>query len=870
MAFLSSNQKGLAHWIIQLLSYLFSSIPSILVVVLFLSTPYIDSSPIRKELMIIMIAIVGVGRVAGLFQQQIIHLSKEEYIQAGVVIGNNPFQMYIRYYIPNLMPSMIANFFLEASRVTLLIGQLALFKYFLNQKFVIKDVGDYEWTSSGIDWLSFLASGRSNIVDAFWIPFFPALAIAILMITFQLLGEGLRSRLQSKHAKDTPIAVQRVQLKLEIIWLDYVKNGLIKLGRNPVFVGLLCLSILIGNSIYRPYLEPVQSYSIINTEIKEWVSKERKLLNVKAFAKLYGYVRFFHPSEEVTKVDWNQFALYSMNKIIKSKNAEELKLNLEKVFLPVAPTLKIYFANEEIDPYIPNFEGVPPSERELVAWQHLGVNLKENLAFLEGLPKEHQERGMIVDLNKTYFSKRVYYSIENDAFSYRSGKLFEHFPRKTNVIQESINDELKIQLPLVLLNHEWTTLGSTETSKQEFKHFVSEIKSINVKYVDETAEDIALSNIMIVWNVINYFYPYFEVVDVKWEHQLTNAIMDVLNRRNSFARVDTMQILEKMLQPLADGHINITNQQYYQSHYLPFWADVIDNQVIVTAVSKNSPFQIGDVIVKRNGENALDYINELIKLESGTRQYVKFAALKRFVRDLNGEGKEEFTIIRNSLRKEITAEYNQEVQVDPFNRSEQPVVRQLEKGIYYVNLNLTPWMEIEPFLDELANAEGIIFDSRGYPGTGSDVILYHLTNQESYNMHFNLPQNIYPNQVPESFESQQWVATPKQPVFKGRFAMIIDGSCISACETYAGHFEGNNLGVLVGVPTAGTNGSINLIKLPGDLGVWFTGMEALKVDGTQHHNIGVIPDINVNQTLEAIKQGRDEFVEAAIEQLKLY
>ena len=31
--------------------------------------------------------------------------------------------------------------------------------------------------------------------------------------------------------------------------------------------------------------------------------------NLVAFAKLYGYIRYFHPSDEAASINWNQFAM---------------------------------------------------------------------------------------------------------------------------------------------------------------------------------------------------------------------------------------------------------------------------------------------------------------------------------------------------------------------------------------------------------------------------------------------------------------------------------------------------------------------------------------------------------------------------------
>jgi hypothetical protein len=37
--------------------------------------------------------------------------------------------------------------------------------------------------------------------------------------------------------------------------------------------------------------------------------------NLRTFAKIYGYVRYFHPSDEASEINWQRFLLYgSKNK----------------------------------------------------------------------------------------------------------------------------------------------------------------------------------------------------------------------------------------------------------------------------------------------------------------------------------------------------------------------------------------------------------------------------------------------------------------------------------------------------------------------------------------------------------------------------
>jgi C-terminal processing protease CtpA/Prc len=98
-----------------------------------------------------------------------------------------------------------------------------------------------------------------------------------------------------------------------------------------------------------------------------------------------------------------------------------------------------------------------------------------------------------------------------------------------------------------------------------------------------------------------------------------------------------------------------------------------------------------------------------------------------------------------------------------------------------------------------------------------------------------------------------------------KIVFITDGSAMSYAESYMGFIDGYNLAPIVGQPTAGTNGNANRFMLPGEIEVNWTGMKVVKHDGSQLHGIGILPDVYVNKTVEGVKEGRDEFLEKALE-----
>ena len=51
-------------------------------------------------------------------------------------------------------------------------------------------------------WGNILTDGQNNIINAWWLSFFPGLAIVFTALGYNLLGEGLRDLLDPKNKKE--------------------------------------------------------------------------------------------------------------------------------------------------------------------------------------------------------------------------------------------------------------------------------------------------------------------------------------------------------------------------------------------------------------------------------------------------------------------------------------------------------------------------------------------------------------------------------------------------------------------------------------------------------------------------------------------
>jgi C-terminal processing protease CtpA/Prc len=203
---------------------------------------------------------------------------------------------------------------------------------------------------------------------------------------------------------------------------------------------------------------------------------------------------------------------------------------------------------------------------------------------------------------------------------------------------------------------------------------------------------------------------------------------------------------------------------------------------------------------------------------------------------------------------------------DTLTESRPAIVAELKPGIYYVDLDRIDDETFLKSLPDLEKAKGIIFDLRGYP-RGSTVAISHLIDTRVQSARWMIPIVTTPDHVAftEFNTDDRWNLDPIAPRLKAKIAFVTDERAISYAESYLGIIEAYKLAEIVGEPTAGTNGNVNPVTLPGGYRVVWTGMKVLKQDGSRHHGVGIQPTVPVSRTIRGVAEKRDELLERAIE-----
>lgn len=134
--------------------------------------------------MILALGIVGWASMARLVRAQVLTIKEREYVSAARAVGASPLRVFLRHVFPNCTSILVVTFTLGLGLTILAESSLSFLGLGLPPPHP--------------SWGTMVAAGRDLMRTAPWVALFPGLAIAVAVLGFNLLGEGLRDALDPK------------------------------------------------------------------------------------------------------------------------------------------------------------------------------------------------------------------------------------------------------------------------------------------------------------------------------------------------------------------------------------------------------------------------------------------------------------------------------------------------------------------------------------------------------------------------------------------------------------------------------------------------------------------------------------------------
>jgi C-terminal processing protease CtpA/Prc len=191
--------------------------------------------------------------------------------------------------------------------------------------------------------------------------------------------------------------------------------------------------------------------------------------------------------------------------------------------------------------------------------------------------------------------------------------------------------------------------------------------------------------------------------------------------------------------------------------------------------------------------------------------------------------------------------------------------QKLSDDVAYLKLSSARISEAAQYIDLAKGSKGLIIDIRNYPAEFIVFALGQLLVQTPTEFARFTKSDI---SNPRAFH---WTSTtsliPQQPYYSGKVFVLVDEVSLSQAEYTAMAFRAAGA-IVIGSTTAGADGDVSEIPLPGGLRTAISGIGVFYPDKKPTQRVGIIPDITVRPTIAGIRSGRDEVLEAAIQQIE--
>jgi hypothetical protein len=377
------------------------------------------------------------------------------------------------------------------------------------------------------------------------------------------------------------------------------------------------------------------------------------------------------------------------------------------------------------------------------------------------------------------------------------------------------------------------------------------------------------------WNIVQYWFPYRDLVEGDWDDVLTEFIPRIgLAPDNETYKRELLAFTAR----IADTHANLwsslSSRPPTGEGQLPVVIRMVANQPVVSAVvpiegAITPAFQPGDMVT------AIDRVPVAELFRAWTPYYAASNQAKRLL-DIGRSmfigpvgpvtvevrrGQEVLTIEAERLpMRNIPREGMRRWHDLPG-----PAFRLLSPEVAYLKLSGVKISDIPKYLKQAAGTKGWIIDIRNYPSAFVVFALgQHLVREPTPFARFTVGSLAHPGAFSYGPPVQ---LRPADPHYSGKVVVLVDEVSLSQAEYTAMAFRVAPGALVVGSTTAGADGNVSNFNLPGGVRTGISGIGVFYPDKRPTQRIGIVPDIEAKPTVAGIREGRDEALEEGIRQI---
>ena len=372
------------------------------------------------------------------------------------------------------------------------------------------------------------------------------------------------------------------------------------------------------------------------------------------------------------------------------------------------------------------------------------------------------------------------------------------------------------------------------------------------------------------WNVINYYYPYRYLIPMPWDSIYIEFIPRMINITSDYMYY---RIIQELASRLNDGHGFISSHVvniFSNRKILPFRVRTINNAEVVTnlydtVLCREAGVMLGDTILSVDGLYAPIARKHYAQYTAASNQnylnsqvdywmsIVKHNPAEVVIKRAKDTIKLEVKALSGDIRK--TLQHSPEL---PF--------KLLNDSVGYILMSRLRENDIDPAFQLFSKTKYLIIDSRNYPNWVIYPLSKKLLNRESVFARVTEPDFQHPGLI-------KWVRPMKAgynnpDYYKGKVIVLVNSETMSRAELTVMAIKKAPNVVVIGEQTAGANGDVSILPLPGGIDVYFSGLGYYFADYSLMQKVGIRPDIVQKPTIQGIMSQKDEIFDRALQYIK--
>jgi len=376
------------------------------------------------------------------------------------------------------------------------------------------------------------------------------------------------------------------------------------------------------------------------------------------------------------------------------------------------------------------------------------------------------------------------------------------------------------------------------------------------------------------WNMIQYFFPYRYAIGEDWQRILPEFIpkLAAANTAEQY-HLTLLTLIARLNDTHADIYQDKVLADYKGQFYAPARVRFVENKAVVTDfyddnLGQASGLQKGDIIEKVEGVAVHALVKQLQPISPASNEPAQLRKIANLL--LRGNTEQiQLQVNRNgqTLPLQVTRYPANKLNLALNTGTPSPLLdpwRLLPNNVGYLSLGTIKSEKLPGIMAAAENTKGLVIDIRNYPAefVVYDLLRYFLNKPTPF-AKFSQPEVTYPGMFTNI--GPVYVQPGRGKPYRGKVVILVNELTQSQAEFTTMALRTVPNATVVGSTTAGADGNISSIILPGNISTVITGLGVYYPNGRETQRVGIVPDVEVKPTIQGIKEGRDELLEKAVQ-----